>query len=190
MSKEEKTVIPEGRLKLDLKKGNQLNLGRLGFKSYQEPIVNASIELIGDSSREISLAFFLDASYHPLCYLIVGLGTQDGVDFSVGEVAKTALLSNASHVIMVHNHPTAEGREFSLDDIMITKMAYELLKIIGVKLLDSIVLPYGEKYLSLRNDTEMFYELIQNYRLDPRRELEQFYLKKLEENHKKDNKKI
>ena len=95
-------------------------------------------------------------------------------------MAKAALLLNASYVVMVHNHPSGE-REFSVDDLIITKKVYETLKNLGINLLDSIILPQGKKSFSLRNDLQMFYDLIMKKQMQEQRELENFYIEKVEE---------
>lgn len=173
-------ILPEVRLKLDLDTGYKLNLGKLSFSSYQDQIEKGSKELLDGSNREIAIAFFLDSSKNPISYLVVALGTQDGVTFNTGEVAKAALLLNASYVVMVHNHPSGE-REFSVDDLIITKKVYETLKNLGINLLDSIILPQGKKSFSLRNDLQMFYDLIIKKQMQEQRELENFYIEKVEE---------
>jgi DNA repair protein RadC len=61
------------------------------------------------------------------------------------ELFKTALLSSAAAIILVHNHPTGDPTP-SREDIEITRRLKEAGEILGVKLLDHIVI--GSSYIS------------------------------------------
>jgi DNA repair protein RadC len=61
------------------------------------------------------------------------------------ELFKTALLSSAAAIILVHNHPSGDPTP-SREDIEITRRLKEAGEILGVKLLDHIIV--GSSYLS------------------------------------------
>ncbi len=62
------------------------------------------------------------------------------------EVFKTALLSSAAAIILVHQHPTGDPSASS-EDIAITRRLKEAGEIMGIKILDHIIIGDSE-YLS------------------------------------------
>jgi DNA repair protein RadC len=62
------------------------------------------------------------------------------------EVFKTACLSNAAAVILVHQHPTGDSSPSS-EDLSITRRLKEAGEIMGIKVLDHIIIGDSE-YLS------------------------------------------
>jgi hypothetical protein len=61
------------------------------------------------------------------------------------EVYKSALLSSAAAIIILHNHPTGDPAP-SREDIEITRRLKEAGEIIGVRLLDHIII--GDSFVS------------------------------------------
>ena len=61
------------------------------------------------------------------------------------ELFKTALLSSAAAVILLHNHPTGDPTP-STEDLTITRRLMEAGDMIGIKILDHIVI--GDTYYS------------------------------------------
>ena len=64
------------------------------------------------------------------------------------EVFKTAILSNASSVILTHNHPSGDVTP-SKEDIDITNRIKECGRILGIELLDHVIIG-DDKYSSLK----------------------------------------
>ncbi|MCL6477324.1 MAG: DNA repair protein RadC [Peptococcaceae bacterium] len=80
---------------------------------------------------------------------VVSVGTLDNSLVHPREVFKAALLSNASSVILAHNHPTGDPTP-SREDIDISRRLVEAGKILGIGVLDHIVV--GDRcYVSLNN---------------------------------------
>lgn len=65
------------------------------------------------------------------------------------EIFKRALLSNASSIIIAHNHPSTIP-DPSKEDIDITLRLREVSKIIGIELIDHIIIGTPTKYISLK----------------------------------------
>ncbi len=61
------------------------------------------------------------------------------------ELFKTALLSSAAAVILIHNHPTGDPTP-STEDIELTRRLKEAGEMIGIRVLDHIVV--GDSYYS------------------------------------------
>ena len=62
------------------------------------------------------------------------------------EVVKEALALNASAIILAHNHPSG-GFEPSREDLELTRILTEILRIIDVRVLDHLIV--GDEIVSL-----------------------------------------
>lgn len=72
-------------------------------------------------------------------YQIVAKGTVYGAPTTGREVYKAALLSNASEIILVHNHLTMDTPKPSDDDTKTTLKLMEAGELLGVDLLDHLI---------------------------------------------------
>lgn len=89
---------------------------------------------------------------------LMGVGSVDSCPASVADILKFALSSNASSLILVHNHPSGYPVP-SREDRTLTGRIEEACKIIGLKLADHIIIGgdgYGysireEDYVDIRN---------------------------------------
>ena len=77
---------------------------------------------------------------------LVSVGSLNQSIVHPREVFKTALLSNAAAVLLIHQHPTGDPSP-SGEDIAITKRLKEAGELLGLKVLDHIIVGEGE-YLS------------------------------------------
>jgi DNA repair protein RadC len=85
----------------------------------------------------------LDGKNRIIAMDIVSIGSLNQSIVHPREVFKTALLSSAAAIIMVHQHPTGDPSPSS-EDIAITRRLKEAGEIIGVKVLDHIIVGDGE----------------------------------------------
>lgn len=65
------------------------------------------------------------------------------------EVYKRALLTNASSIIIIHNHPSGDPIASNEDKNLTTRL-FEAGKILGITLLDHIVIGSRHNYVSLK----------------------------------------
>jgi len=87
----------------------------------------------------------LDGKNRIICLEIVSVGTLNQALVSPREVFKTALLSNAAALLLIHNHPTQDSTP-SPEDIQITSRLKEVGDIMNIKVLDHIII--GDGYYS------------------------------------------
>lgn len=107
-------------------------------------------EQFSDADREYFISVNLDAQGRPISYHVAGIGSVDSVPFAVGSVFKTALLQNASSLLLCHNHPSGTLRA-SNEDLNATRAMVEAGQLLGIKILDHFILtPYD--YMSLREE--------------------------------------
>lgn len=116
------------------------------FTRYTSPEqVFDTFSFLRRETKEYFFAIHLDGKNRICCVDEVSVGSLNQSVVHPREVFKTALLSSAASLILVHNHPTGDSTP-SREDISITSRLKEAGEIIGVKLLDHIII--GDSYLS------------------------------------------
>lgn len=90
----------------------------------------------------------LDTKGKPLCHAFVSRGKLSCASYSLTEIIRIAVLSNAATIICLHNHPSGETIPSKEDDAAAQNM-YHVLLYIGVPLLDFIIVG-GEACYSYR----------------------------------------
>ena len=99
--------------------------------------------------REEFISLHLDKGNRPICWDRVSMGTLSETCVHPREVFKTALLSNASAMIFMHNHPS--GRvEPSPEDRNLTKKLLEAAAILEIKILDHLIIGEEGSYFSFQ----------------------------------------
>jgi len=97
-------------------------------------------------TKELFLTLHLDGKNRIIAMDIVSMGSLNQSIVHPREVFKTACLSNAAALILVHQHPTGDPSPSS-EDIAITRRLKEAGEIMGIKVLDHIIVGDNE-YLS------------------------------------------
>lgn len=88
--------------------------------------------------KEVFVAFYLDTRRQVISREILSIGTVDSAVIHPREVFRTAIMRNASAVIIAHNHPSG-GLEPSDEDMQVTRQLKEAGRIIGIQLLDHVI---------------------------------------------------
>ena len=101
---------------------------------------------IGREKKEHFVILYFDTKNN-LIVDDVSVGTLNASLIHPREVFSKAILNNASHVIVAHNHPSGDPTP-SGDDIATTKRLQEAGKILGIVVADHIVVT-NNKYSSL-----------------------------------------
>lgn len=97
-------------------------------------------------TKEHFLCLHLDGKNRIICLDRVAVGSLNQCVVHVREVMKSALLSSAAAIILVHNHPSGDPAP-SGEDLAITKRLKETGDLIGIPVLDHIIVGDGQ-YLS------------------------------------------
>jgi len=100
---------------------------------------------IEDYDKERFYALPLDVKNTLLGCDEVSRGSADGACLHLGDVFKAALLSNASRLVVVHNHPSGDITP-SQDDKETTRQLRAASELLGMPLLDSIIIGRGKYY--------------------------------------------
>lgn len=108
-------------------------------------------DLIGGSTLEKVAMLCLDSKNNVINAAITNIGTNKTVEIVPSELFRIAILSNATSIIICHNHPTGDIKP-SEYDIDITKRIGYIGSILGIKLIDSLILGDNGKCLSIRSE--------------------------------------
>ena len=91
----------------------------------------------------------MDYNYTPIEYSIVGIGDDSKTNIDIAEIFKIALLANAKHVLIAHNHLGCSVTP-SESDIETTKRIGYVGNLLNIKLIDSVIINSKNDYLSIR----------------------------------------
>ncbi len=91
------------------------------------------------ADREMMIVLFLNAKNHIVNIETHSIGTVDSSAVYPREMMKSALLNNASSIIMVHNHPSGDPLP-SESDKSITEEVRKASELLQIRLLDHLIL--------------------------------------------------
>ena len=122
----------------------------------QEPVSTPieAVDLItkefGDLDREVFMVLNLTCHLQVINLNICSMGTLNYTVVHPREVFKASILSNASAVLLIHNHPSGI-LEPSKEDIDLTERMVSAGKVLGIDVLDHLIIGTKERaYTSLR----------------------------------------
>ena len=127
----------------------------------------AAVEVLGDYIRELDREALcvvnLDSNLKPINFSIVSIGTVNQSLANPGDIMKSAILSNATFITMLHNHPSSNLRP-SKQDIQVTEKMIEVGNLLGIDLLDHIIVgPEKDEFYSLREKNEINFQAWNRY---------------------------
>lgn len=108
--------------------------------------VYETFRFLMQETKENFVTLHLDGKNKVVCMDVVSIGSLNQSLVHPREVYKTACLSNAASIILIHQHPTGDPSP-SQEDIAITRRLREAGELLGIKVLDHIIVGEGE-YLS------------------------------------------
>lgn len=100
---------------------------------------------LGDKSREQFDCLFMDKSLRFKAHTCLQVGTTDHVAVYPRELIAEALKHNASALILVHNHPSANAKP-SKGDISMTQSIIQIGKMLGISVADHIIVSRKEVF--------------------------------------------
>lgn len=114
----------------------------------QEAAVRVLGKELKDYDREVLCVVNLNTKGRPINASIVSMGILDASLAHPREIMKTAILSNASQIILLHNHISGEV-EPSRQDVALTDRMQKVCDLIGIPLADHVIVG-DDKYFSFR----------------------------------------
>lgn len=115
-----------------------------------EKAVKLLADAIRDYDREVVCVINLNSALQPINLNICSMGAIDRAIVSPREVLKSSILSNASSVMLFHNHPSGLCNP-SEQDVQITDRMQEVYKLMDIKLLDHIIIGDDNYYSFAEN---------------------------------------
>jgi len=109
-------------------------------------------ECLKHEQKEHLYAVFLTNDNQFIGDKIIGLGSRETVEIDIQDVIRTAAITNAGAVILIHNHPSGSSTA-TAKDIEVTEKAQEVPKRINVELLDHVIISKDSSY-SMRRKTD------------------------------------
>lgn len=96
-------------------------------------------------TKEYFIAAHVDGKNRIVCIDQISVGSLNQSIVHPRETFKSALLSSAAAIILIHNHPTGDPAP-SREDMEITRRLKEAGELLGIKVLDHIII--GDSYTS------------------------------------------
>ncbi len=117
-----------------LKTGTRFNSPAQVFETFK---------FLMKETKENFATLHLDGKNRVVCMDTVSVGSLNQSIVHPREVFKSACLSNAAAIILVHQHPSGDATP-SREDIAITKRLKEAGEVMGIAVLDHIIVGDGE----------------------------------------------
>lgn len=110
------------------------------YTSPQE--VYETFRFLMQETKEVFLTLHLDGKNRIIAVDMVSIGSLNQSIVHPREVFKSACLSNAAAVILIHQHPTGDPTP-SREDISITNRLKEAGELMGIRVMDHIIVGEG-----------------------------------------------
>lgn len=103
--------------------------------------------------RETFIVLYLNRANQVLGYSVISQGGTSNTTVDIKMVIQTALLANASCIMLAHNHPSGNLRPSS-DDNRITNRIIEAARLFDITVLDHIIIT-NESYYSFTDNGDI-----------------------------------
>lgn len=114
-----------------------------------EAAIRVMQEFLNEMDRELFCIINLQSDLKPINMNIVSVGALNQSLIHPREVFKSAILSNAAGILMIHNHPSGNLTP-SKEDIYITDRLRQAGELLGIQLFDHIITGREKEYFSFQ----------------------------------------
>ncbi len=132
-------------------------VGALSSPTAVKDMVHPIFEI---ADREVFAVLSLDTKLLPVALEVAAVGGIDSCIVDVPNIFKHAILSNASHVLCIHNHPSGDPTP-STEDMRITKRIKLAGDLLGISLVDHIVI-CEDAYYSFKEQGDLNFKNQEN----------------------------
>lgn len=119
-----------------------------------EAAIKVMNDFLKDMDRELFCVVNLQSDLKPINMNIISAGALDQSLAHPREIMKSAILSNASQMLLVHNHPSGSVQP-SKNDIEVTGRMQEIGTLLGIPVLDHVIVGRGKEYYSFNEKNTM-----------------------------------
>ncbi len=114
-----------------------------------EAVIRIMNETLKEFDREAVAVVNLQSDLKPINMNFVSIGTLNASIAHPREILKTSILSNASSIILFHNHPSGSLRP-SKEDVELTDRLQKICNLIQIPIMDHIIIGTDDRYYSFR----------------------------------------
>ena len=155
-------AVPEPRRRVPLVRTRLVREKNLFFecRNWAKPRIVAKMmePFFADLDKECFYVVCLSSKSEPLAIEMVYQGTANACLINHGEVYKCALLSGATCIVTLHNHPSGNPTP-SKEDRWMVKAQREAGELLGIQLVDHIIIGSEGKYFSFREQNLLWEHL-------------------------------
>lgn len=130
-----------------------------------EDVIRILNDVLRGMDREFLCVINLRGDGAPINFNVVSMGCLNQSIAHPREILKTAFLSNAANIILLHNHPSGNTTP-SAEDVMITDRLQKVCLMAGIPLLDHVIVGNDEEYYSFREHVKLSFSE-EHYVCDP-----------------------
>ena len=114
-------------------------------------------DVLAQMDREYVCVVNLDVKNRPINFNIVSIGDIDTAIAPLQNIFKSAILSNSTRIMLMHNHPSGDMTP-SMEDMSLTKRVYQLGTMMNIPLVDHVIVAGGtrQSYSLMENHPEIF----------------------------------
>lgn len=126
---------------------------RVYLDTITSPKKGANIfqQMFGDNTQECLGVICLDTKGRPTHYSTIYKGTANHIVISPKDILRVAILSNASSLILGHNHPSSDLSP-SPQDIKTTRNVKRACELLDLNLVDHLIINNKGEYMSIREN--------------------------------------
>lgn len=146
-------LLGSSKIEIHYKRPHLNQMHHISSASDADTILRKYINLKQLDLRECFWVILLTNANRVLAVSEVATGTSRGVQTNPKYIFQLALLTNASAIIVAHNHPSG-NLNFSKRDISETKKLQRLAKLMDITLLDHIIIT-SESFVSFVEEGEL-----------------------------------
>jgi len=133
-------------VKIQMVRDGSIEYGKKPISGPQE-LAELGLKFLKNADREMFILVCLNAKNFINCIHLVSIGTLDKAVLSPREVMKAALLSNASSIAFIHNHPSGDA-EPSPEDVSLTRRLASCADLFEIRVLDHVIVADDGRYES------------------------------------------
>ena len=122
-----------------------------------EKAIEVMRDMMKNLDRENVCVVNLDGASHPINFNVVSIGSINSSELAMRELFKTAILSNTSNILLLHNHPSSSITP-SKNDHAVTARVMMAAQMMGIPLVDHIIVAGGTgEYFSYKKELKGFF---------------------------------
>jgi len=133
--------LKQVKVRLRLTEGESLYSGRP--LTTPQAATDVMAKVLAEMDREYCCIVMLDNKLRALAYNVVSIGSINQSIVPMSNIFKAAVLTNASALLAMHNHPSGIA-DCSLEDMKMTKQLVKAGKLMGIPLVDHIIIGAGD----------------------------------------------